>query len=273
VIRAVIFDYGGVISSPLFRGIGEFEAAEGYRKGSLLQLLFGETHYIGVHGRSVADEVAAGITDEVAAGITDEVAAGITDEVASEMVDEVAADPDALESEGEADDVPAWHRLERGEIDMATYYGMIVERAPQVLGRPIELDAYSRFMRSSAPGVHWQVVHRIRDLRGIVKLGLLTNNVKEFGEHWRSTFPIDELFEVVVDSSHVGMRKPEPEIYLLTCTQLAVAPAEAVFVDDNADNCAAAHALGMETVQFGDDPRLALAELDVILQRRGVTSR
>jgi epoxide hydrolase-like predicted phosphatase len=240
VIRAAIFDYGGVISSPLFRGIGEFEAAEGYRKGSLLRLLFGETHYIGVHGRSVA----------------------------SEMADEVAADPDALESEGEADEVPAWHRLERGEIDMATYYSMIVERAPRALGRPIDFDAYGRFMRSSAPGVHWQVVHRIRELRGTVKLALLTNNVKEFGEHWRSTFPIDELFEVIVDSSHVGMRKPDPEIYLLTCAQLVVEPREAVFVDDNADNCAAARALGMETVHFGDDPTVSLAELDTILDRR-----
>ena len=251
VIRAVIFDYGGVISSPLFRGIGEFEAAEGYRKGSLLELLFGETHYIGVHGRSVADEVAASVTDELAA-------------------DELAGDPDSLESEGEADDVPAWHRLERGEIDMAAYYAMIVERAPALLGRSIDFDAYGRFLRSSTPGVHWEVVHRIRDLRGRVKLGLLTNNVKEFGEHWRATFPIDELFEVVVDSSHVGMRKPDPEIYLLTCSQLAVEPGEAVFVDDNADNVAAARALGMETVHFGEDPRVALAELDTVLQRRGL---
>ena len=147
VIRAVIFDYGGVISSPLFHGIGEFEAAEGYRKGSLLSLLFGETHYIGVHGRTVADEIAAEIADE-----------------------EVGGDPDSIESEGQADDVPAWHRLERGEIDMATYYAMIVERAPARLGRSIDFDAYGRFMRSSAPGVHWEVVHRIRDLRGTVKL-------------------------------------------------------------------------------------------------------
>ena len=248
MIKAVIFDYGGVISSPLFRGIGDFEAAEGYRKGSLLQLLFGETHYIGVHGRAVAEEIAA---DEIAA-------------------DEIAADPDSLEAEGEADDVPAWHRLERGEIDMATYYGIIVERAPRVLGRSIEMDAYSRFMRSSAPGVHWQVVHRIRELQGRVKLGLLTNNVKEFGEHWRSTFPIDDLFEVIVDSSHVGMRKPDPGIYVLTCAQLAVEPTDSVFVDDNADNVAAARALGMETVHFGDDPRVSLAELDAILERRGL---
>jgi putative hydrolase of the HAD superfamily len=245
VIRAVIFDYGGVISSPLFRGIGDFEAAEGYPKGSLLQLLFGETHYIGVEGREIAEELAV------------------------ELAAAVGGDPDAVEAAGETDD-PAWHRLERGEIDMAAYFEIISARAPEVLGRPIDFEAYGRFMRSSAPGVHWPVVHRIRDLRGTVKLALLTNNVKEYGEHWRATFPIDELFEVIVDSSHVGMRKPEPAIYELCCAQLGVEPADAVFVDDNADNCAAARALGMETVHFGDDPRISLAELDAILERRGI---
>ena len=68
------------------------------------------------------------------------------------------------------------------------------------------MEAYGRFWRQSAPGVHWMVVHKIRELkaRGL-RLALLTNNVKEFGEHWRMMFPLDELFEEVVDSSHVGM--------------------------------------------------------------------
>jgi FMN phosphatase YigB (HAD superfamily) len=66
------------------------------------------------------------------------------------------------------------------------------------------------------------------------------------------------------------MRKPDPEIYLLTCSRLEVEPTEAVFVDDNADNVEAARVLGMETVHFGDDPRVALAELDAILTRRGL---
>ena len=54
-ISTVIFDFGGVISSPLFVGIGDFEESEGYPKGSLLQLLFGDTSYIGVEGRAVAE--------------------------------------------------------------------------------------------------------------------------------------------------------------------------------------------------------------------------
>ena len=56
-VEAVVFDYGGVISSPLFRGIGEFEAERGYPQGSVLELVFGEASYVGVEGRAFLDEV------------------------------------------------------------------------------------------------------------------------------------------------------------------------------------------------------------------------
>jgi putative hydrolase of the HAD superfamily len=122
-------------------------------------------------------------------------------------------------------------------------------------------------------GIHWPVVHRIRRLRDEgLKVALLTNNVKEFGSAWRSTFPVDELFEIVVDSSEVGMRKPDPRIYRLTCERLGVAPAASVFVDDNRDNVEAARAVGIEAVHFGDEPLGPLAELDAILERRGTTA-
>jgi epoxide hydrolase-like predicted phosphatase len=130
------------------------------------------------------------------------------------------------------------------------------------------MDAYGRFWRTTAPGVHWMVVHKMRELkdRGL-RIGLLTNNVKEFGDNWRAMFPIDELCEDVVDSSHVGMRKPDREIYALTCERLAVAPEETVFVDDNADNIAAAREFGMGVVHFDGDPWKVLAELDALLDR------
>jgi putative hydrolase of the HAD superfamily len=242
VISTVIFDFGGVISSPLFVGIGAFEEAEGYPKGSLLTLLFGETHYIGLEGRAVAAEVA----------------------------DAMAEDPDAAEGAGAVVDEPDWHLLEKGKIDVATYFARLTERAPAILGTEIDMDAYGRFWRQSAPGVHWMVVHKIRDLkdRGF-RLGLLTNNVKEFGEHWRTMFPLEDLFEDVVDSSHVGMRKPERGIYELTCTRMGVQPTETIFVDDNLDNVEAARAYGMEAVHFGENPWDALDEIEAILARRG----
>ena len=236
-ISSVIFDFGGVISSPLFVGIGAFEEAEGYPKGSLLRLLFGDTSYIGVEGRAVADAL--------------------------------AADPDAAEQEGEIADEPDWHLLEKGKLDIATYFERMVEKAPSVIGRPIDMESYGRFWRQTAPGVHWTVVHKMRDLRSRgLRIGLLTNNVKEFGDNWRAMFPIDELCDEVVDSSHVGMRKPDPEIYLLTCERMQIEPGEAVFLDDNAENVAAAKAVGMEAVHFVE-PELALAELETILLARG----
>lgn len=236
-ITTVIFDFGGVISSPLFVGIGAFEEEEGYPRGSLLQLMFGETHYIGVEGRAVAEQI--------------------------------AADPDAVEEEGEVVDEPDWHLLEKGQLDMATYFERVVEKAPAVLGKPIDMEAYGRFWRSTAPGVQWMTVHKMRDLkaRGL-RVGLLTNNVKEFGDGWRSMFPVDELCEEVVDSSHVGMRKPDREIYELTCERMKITPQESIFVDDNADNVAAARAYGMEAVHFLE-PIAALDELEAILKRRG----
>ena len=241
MISTVIFDFGGVISSPLFVGIGAFEEAEGYPKGSLLQLLFGETHYIGVEGRAVA----AAIAD----------------------------DPDAAEAAGAIEDEPDWHLLEKGQIDVATYFGRLTERAPAILGTEIDMESYGRFWRSTAPGVHWMVVHKIRELKGRgLRLGLLTNNVKEFGEHWRTMFPLDELFEEVVDSSHVGMRKPERAIYELTCIRMGIEPDEAVFVDDNLDNVEAARAYGMEAVHFRENPWDALTEIEAILDRRGVAT-
>jgi epoxide hydrolase-like predicted phosphatase len=240
-ISAVIFDFGGVISSPLFVGLGAFEEAEGFAKGSLLQLMFGETHYIGVEGRAVAEAI--------------------------------AQDPDAVESEHEVADEPDWHFLEKGQLDMTSYFQRVVEKAPRVLGRPLDPDAFGRFWQTTAPGVHWMVVHKMRDLKSAgVHIGLLTNNVREFGESWRAMFPIDELCEVVVDSSHVGMRKPERAIYELTCERMRVTPDETVFVDDNVDNVEAARAFGMATVHFLD-PVSAIAELDAMLDRRGVKRR
>jgi epoxide hydrolase-like predicted phosphatase len=149
----------------------------------------------------------------------------------------------------------------------------VVQRAPTVIGREFDLDAYQQFTRDMPLGIHWPVVHRIRGLRSDgIKVGLLTNNVKEFGSAWRATFPVDELFEVVVDSSDVGMRKPDPRIYQLTCERLGVPPEASVFVDDNRDNVEAARAVDIEAVHFGEEPLSAISELDAILDRRGTRS-
>jgi putative hydrolase of the HAD superfamily len=227
MIQGVVFDYGGVIATSITPHLTEFESQQGYARGAMFQLLFGENWL-----------------DEV-------------------LDDDLSVDGPSV--------VHDWHRLETGELDIMTFIEGARTRAPEVLGRDFDVDAFAMFMAGLPLGVHWPVVHRLRELRADgLALALLTNNVKEFGSAWRATFPVVELFDVIVDSSEVGMRKPDPRIYRLTCDQLSVDPEAAVFLDDLPVNVAAARAVGMEAVRVDADIAAALAELDAILTRRGI---
>jgi len=108
----------------------------------------------------------------------------------------------------------------------------------------------------------------VRDIRRRgVRTGIITNNVREYGDAWRSQLPIDELFDTIVDSSHEGVRKPNPAIYHLALERLSVAdPARAVFLDDFEGNVIAARDLGMHGIVVRDDPQDALDELFAFLE-------
>ena len=72
------------------------------------------------------------------------------------------------------------------------------------------------------------------------------------------------LFDVVVESSVVGVRKPEPEFYEIACRLLEVEPADCVFLDDLGVNLKPARAMGMTTIKV-EEPGAALAELERVL--------
>jgi HAD superfamily hydrolase (TIGR01509 family) len=92
-----------------------------------------------------------------------------------------------------------------------------------------------------------------------------TNNVREGSDAWRDRIPVDDLFDAVVDSSAVGMRKPDPRIYLHTLDLLGVAdPARAVFLDDHPGNVAGAERAGLAGIVVAD-PAEALVALDLLL--------
>lgn len=159
-----------------------------------------------------------------------------------------------------------WHRLERGELS--------VEDARQeilLLGaeRGLEVDLYALFgAMASAGGIRAELVECVRALRRDgLRTGLLTNNVAEFREHWQKTLPLKELFHDVVDSSEVGMRKPDLRIFSLACERLEVSPARAIFLDDHPGNIDAAKKAGLEGVLVGEEPAGALAELGRLLGR------
>ncbi|MEI2700009.1 MAG: BRCT domain-containing protein [Microthrixaceae bacterium] len=109
----------------------------------------------------------------------------------------------------------AWHRLERGEISLATARAEIIA-ASVAAGLP-ELDPIALLMALGGGGIRSEMVEFCRSLRGRgIATGLLTNNAAEFAEFWRPLLPLDELFDDVVDSSAVGMRKPDARIYQLS---------------------------------------------------------
>jgi putative hydrolase of the HAD superfamily len=92
-------------------------------------------------------------------------------------------------------------------------------------------------------------------------MGLLTNNVREWEPLWRNMLPVDEIFEVVVDSGFVGMRKPDHEIYDLTLERMGGPdPRECLFIDDTDVNCDAARELGMSAVHYQHNDQ-AIAEI------------
>ena len=108
----------------------------------------------------------------------------------------------------------------------------------------------------------------VRGLRGRgVRTALLTNNVREWEPLWRAKLPeVDELFEVVVDSAFVGLRKPDHAIFELTLERLGgVAPERCVFVDDLDVNCEAARGLGMAAVRF-ENAEQAIPEIEAFLR-------
>jgi epoxide hydrolase-like predicted phosphatase len=172
---------------------------------------------------------------------------------------------------GTAEEIePDYHLLETGQIPVDAYIEGLARRAPEILGRPLDAATYLRCAAARPLQVQWPVVHRIRELRAEgMPLALLTNNVKEFGDAWRASFPVEDLFSVVIDSSEVGMRKPDPRIYELTCERIGAEPTATVFLDDNAENVAAATELGIECVLVTLDPLETVVALDAILERRG----
>ncbi len=157
------------------------------------------------------------------------------------------------------------YELECGRISEADFLAAI-ERA---LGDGAKLDGFSEtyfeHLDRNEPMIDCMRSLRDRSMR----MALLTNNVREWEPLWRAKLPeIDEIFEVVVDSAFVGMRKPGREIYELTLERLGggIEPADCVFIDDTDVNCQTAESLGMTAVHFLDADQ-AIAEIEAAVGR------
>jgi putative hydrolase of the HAD superfamily len=170
----------------------------------------------------------------------------------------------ALAAIGERDGVHPLHELERGRVAEADFFASVADELAVALGREIALhDFTARYFAGLQPNT--PMIELMASLRAAgYRMALLTNNVREWEPLWRAMAPIDEIFELVVDSAFVGMRKPEPEIYELTLRRLGVPAEQCLFVDDMQVNCDAARDAGMQAVVYRE-PQQAIAEIRAAL--------
>jgi putative hydrolase of the HAD superfamily len=194
-IKAVISDFGGVLTTPLLRSFAAIQDEIGIEAGTL--------------GRAMQR---------------------------------------IAEREGEH---PLFE-LERGRITEADFLAAMRRELAVDLGHEPELHRFSEIY-FEALDVNEPMIGVMREARSRgYRMALLTNNVREWEPHWRAMVPVDEIFEVIVDSAYVGLRKPEPEIYELTVERLGdgIGPSDCLFVDDVEANIDTARQLGMQTVHF-----------------------
>ncbi len=162
------------------------------------------------------------------------------------------------------------YRLERGELSERDFLENLSWGLQPELGHRPTLhrfrEIYFEALRPNEPML--AVMRELRE-RGL-RMAILTNNVREWEELWRSKLPLDEIFELIVDSAWVGMRKPQPEIYLLTVDRLGdgLEPGDCLFVDDNEVNVEAARELGMTAILFSSNEQ-AIGEIRSALDGRG----
>lgn len=197
VIRAVMFDFGGVISSSPFESFARLEAERGLPPGFI---------------RTVN-----------------------------------STDPDDN----------AWAQLERGEVDVDTF-GALWSAEARALGHDVD---GRHVLEMLAGEIRPQMVAAIRSCSSSYKTACLTNNFSRAeAVVSEEVAAIYALFDAVLESRVLGVRKPDPRFYELACERLGVSPEQCVFLDDLGVNLKPARALGMHTIKVSD-PEQALDEL------------
>jgi epoxide hydrolase-like predicted phosphatase len=208
-IRAVISDFGGVLTTPLLGSFAAFQDETGISAGSL---------------------------------------------------------GSAMQRIAERDGEHPLFELERGRIAETDFLADLRLELAVELGHEPELHRF-REIYFDALKPNQPMVDAMRELKGRgYRMALLTNNVREWEPLWRGMLPVDEIFEVIVDSAFVGMRKPEPAIYELAVERIGdgIDAAECLFVDDVEVNVEAARELGMTAVHFRSTEQ-AIPEIEAAL--------
>ncbi|MDR3508161.1 MAG: HAD-IA family hydrolase [Caulobacteraceae bacterium] len=160
----------------------------------------------------------------------------------------------------------AWALFERAEIDAAGFDVRFAEEA-RVLGHDVRGADVLPLLSGD---VRARVVGALKACKARFKVGCITNNMASAGhgsgmaatsEKAAQVAEIMSQFDAVIESSKVGLRKPDPKIYLMMCELLAVEPAACVYLDDLGINCKPAAQLGMTAIKVENEAQ-ALAALE-----------
>lgn len=148
----------------------------------------------------------------------------------------------------------AWAKLESNEIDVTRFDELFAEEA-RAKGHEVRGQDILALLSGD---VRPEMVHALKTIKQQIPVACITNNVKNAGtgpgmasnaERAQAVADVMALFDIVIESSKVGIRKPNPEIYKIACREMNVEPADAVFLDDLGINLKPAKALGMSTIK------------------------
>lgn len=147
---------------------------------------------------------------------------------------------------------PKFHEVETGDSSVRDFLKFVCRDVRERLGVDVDIRRLAECL-SAGQQVRPEMVTLVGDLaRSGLKVGLLTNNAKEAKAWWTSGVLPLESFAAIVDSSEVGLRKPDPAIFALTAERIGCGPGQIVYFDDAEENVAGAAASGLAARLFSD---------------------
>ncbi|MCH9671827.1 MAG: HAD-IA family hydrolase [Gammaproteobacteria bacterium] len=166
-------------------------------------------------------------------------------------------------------DSNAWAQFERNDVS-AEEFCRLFEQESAVLGHAVPGEDVLALLSGD---VREEMVDALVKLKPQYALACLTNNVRKgdgpgmasTAERANRIAEVMTLFDHIVESSKVGVRKPEPKFYEMACEMAGVSAAQVVFLDDLGVNLKPARAMGMQTIKVLG-PQQALRDLGQILQ-------
>ena len=160
-------------------------------------------------------------------------------------------------------DTNAWAKFESNSITIDVFNDLFLKEA-KAKGFDIKGKDIIKLLKGS---IRKNMVSFLRELKSDFKLGCITNNVKSSSEenNDNETKEAMSLFDHVIESSIVGIRKPNPEIYMMSCDALKVSPDQCIYLDDLGINLKPARELGMTTIKV-IQPEDAIQEVRNLLK-------